>query len=240
MSPPLVVRTQGKESFFSACGRSDCRGVGRCGICWCNLAIPSISFKQKDLVSIPQLVAFALQADGWYLRADIIWAKPNPMPESVRDRPTKAHEYIFLFSKRERYFYDASAVAEPAKTDPHSPWWTGFDPGLRRNDRTDGNEAVARLWGNDGVRNRRSVWTIAPRPYPEAHFAVFPPELPEICIRAGCPEGGTVLDPFAGAGTTLMVAKEHNRNAIGIELSEAYCKLIPPRLAQEVLDLGQA
>ena len=112
-SPPLVVHTLGKESFFSACGRSDCMGVGRCGLCWCSLAIPSLTFKGKDLVSIPELVAFALQADGWWLRSDIIWAKPNPMPESVTDRPTRSHEYLFLLAKSERYYYDAKAIAEP-------------------------------------------------------------------------------------------------------------------------------
>jgi len=157
--------------------------------------------KEKDLVGIPWRVAFALQADGWWLRSDIIWAKPNPMPESVRDRPTKAHEYIFLLTKAERYFYDADAVAEPST-------------------------------GQNGTRNRRTVWTITTKPYPEAHFAVFPPELPEICIKAGCPEGGTVLDPFAGAGTTLMVALRLGRKSIGIEINGEYAKLSMKRIVQ--------
>lgn len=161
----------------------------------------------KQLVGIPWRVAFALQADGWYLRQDIIWHKPNPMPESVTDRCTKAHEYIFLLSKSARYYYDAESVKEPVVS-------TGYI-GLGR--------------------NRRSVWTIATQPYSGAHFATFPPKLIEPCILAGCPEGGTVVDPFFGAGTTGLVVKDFNRRAIGIELEERYCEIAARRLAQEVL-----
>jgi DNA modification methylase len=159
--------------------------------------------KPKDLIGIPWRVAFALQADGWWLRQDIIWHKPNPMPESVRDRCTKAHEYIFLLSKSERYFYDADAISEPASYPEGS--------GNSANNRyiaaaqTDPRMATKAGLANIGARetrNRRSVWTITTQPFSEAHFATFPPELPELCIKAGCPVGGTVLDPFGGACTT--------------------------------------
>ena len=160
-------------------------------------------------------------------------SKPNPMPESVRDRCTKAHEYIFLLSKSPRYYFDAEAIKEPA-----------VQVGRVRADRMGGNKYGEGVKHSDGsvftgsdTRNRRSVWTVTTKPYSGAHFAVFPPELPERCIKAGCPEGGTVLDPFAGAGTTLWRAKELGRKAIGIELSETYCKLILPRIAQGVLAL---
>jgi site-specific DNA-methyltransferase (adenine-specific) len=167
--------------------------------------------KEKDLVGIPWRVAFALQADGWYLRQDIIWHKPNPMPESMRDRCTKAHEYIFLLAKSKRYYYDAEAIAEAciesnASRPPH--------------------------------RNRRSVWTVTTKPYKAAHFATFPPDLIEPCIMAGCPEGGTVLDPFLGSGTTGDVARKLGRKSVGLELNADYCQLAANRLRQEVLDFG--
>jgi DNA modification methylase len=198
--------------------------------------------KPKDLVGIPWRVAFALQADGWWLRSDIIWNKPNPMPESVTDRPTKAHEYLFLLSKGERYYYDADAVAEDAVS--ASVW--KFTDGGRDKQRGHGrrhagfNGRYAERLAEDGppdTRNRRSVWTIATKPYPEAHFATFPPELPRLCIQAGTKPGGTVLDPFAGAGTTLYVAKELGRKSVGIELNPTYADLICRRVAQHVLDL---
>ena len=200
--------------------------------------------KPKDLVGIPWRVAFALQADGWWLRSDIIWAKPNPMPESVRDRPTKAHEYIFLLTKSARYFYDSDAVAEDAVKGPSgSHFHTGKtaehhlgrssdkprkqDGHGRRHDGSNGRYDFA---NPADTRNRRTVWTIATRPFAEAHFAVFPPELPEICIKAECPKDGTVLDPFAGAGTTLMVALRLGRNAIGIELNPTYAEMARQRI----------
>jgi DNA modification methylase len=191
--------------------------------------------KPKDLVGIPWRVAFALQADGWYLRSDIIWHKPNPMPESVSDRPTKAHEYLFLLTKSERYYYDADAVSEPT-TCPE-----------RGREALNGEDAVARKlrgFGNHlgtyGTRNRRTVWTVATRPYKGAHFATFPPKLIEPCILAGCPVGGTVLDPFGGSGTTGEVAERHGRNAILIELNASYLPLQRERLAKVQPTLGVA
>lgn len=193
-----------------------------------------IGLKPKDLVGIPWRVAFALQADGWWLRSDIIWHKPNCMPESVRDRPTKAHEYIFLLSKSARYYYDHEAIREGNKV-YHRP------AGGYNNDRGIGGGAggqAARLalgFKNRDVttvgRNKRTVWTIPTRPFKGAHFAVFPPALIEPCILAGCPLGGTVLDPFGGSGTVGAVATGNNRNAILIDLKDDYLKLAKERIA---------
>ena len=155
--------------------------------------------KQKDLIGIPWRVAFALQADGWYLRQDIIWSKPNPMPESVTDRCTKAHEYLFLLSKSERYHYDADAIAETAKWADDNRAGAGrltYD-GKRQGVAGTGNEAFVKI---SDTRNKRSVWEVTTQPFSEAHFATFPPALIEPCILAGCPRGGTVLDPFRRCG----------------------------------------
>jgi len=182
--------------------------------------------KPKDLIGIPWRVAFALQADGWYLRQDIIWHKPNPMPESVTDRCTKAHEYIFLLSKSARYFYDAEAVQEESSGLTGGRFGTGGkEVGRLRQDA--GRERPE----DDGVRNKRSVWTVPTRSYRAAHFATFPPDLIRPCILAGCPTGGTVLDPFGGSGTTGQVAMEEGRNAILCELNEDYVGLIRKRIA---------
>ena len=186
--------------------------------------------KPKDLIGIPWRVAFALQADGWYLRQDIIWHKPNPMPESVRDRCTKAHEYVFLMSKSPRYFYDADAIAKPAAY-----------PGDNRASRPDTRKEVDPFCADNGSRartgrptgdtiNKRSVWTITTTPYSEAHFATMAPELARTCILAGCPEGGTVLDPFGGAGTTGLVADQLQRNSVLIEINPEYADLMRERI----------
>lgn len=185
--------------------------------------------KTKDLVGIPWMVAFALRAAGWYLRADIIWHKPNPMPESVRDRPTKAHEYLFLFAKSESYFYDADAIAERStwkgqnrsSRDPAATAMPGAPPhaGLRNDTPT-------------GRRNKRSVWTVAPRPYKGAHFATYPPALIEPCVLACSRPGDIVLDPFFGSGTTGEVAARHGRRYIGFDLSASYADLARIRLRQ--------
>jgi len=195
----------------------------------------SQGLKHKDLCGIPWRVAFALQADGWYLRQDIIWSKPNPMPESVTDRCTKAHEYLFLLSKRERYYYDADAIAEDVK-----PWnegkIIGYD-GTQKNCETIGDPRFATRITSDRVvgskRNKRSVWEVTTQPFSEAHFATFPPALIEPCIKAGCPVGGTVLDPFGGAGTTGLVADRLQRNAVLIELNPTYAAMSSNRIKDD-------
>ena len=178
--------------------------------------------KPKDLIGIPWRVALALQADGWYLRQDIIWHKPNPMPESVTDRCTKAHEYIFLLSKSQRYYYDHEAVKEPNA----DPWRTNFVCGSRTNgenkDRNDNDMSQRSGEFVANGRNKRSVWTCSTKPFSGAHFAVFPPDLIEPCILAGCPKGGTVLDPFIGSGTTAIVSHQYDRKFTGIDLSKKY------------------
>ena len=188
-------------------------------------------------MGIPWRVAFALQADGWYLRQDIIWHKPNPMPESVRDRCTKAHEYIFLLAKSPRYYYDAEAVKEEANYDGRhdtvmkgsDKYADGFVPNQQPH--TFHQRGCERWQWENGIayRNRRSVWTVTTKPYREAHFATFPPALIQPCIRAGCPAGGTVLDPFGGSGTTGEVAASEGRKAILIELNPQYVKLAQGR-----------
>ena len=223
----------------------------------------TIGLKPKDLIGIPWRVAFALQADGWWLRSDIIWSKPNPMPESVTDRPTKAHEYLFLLAKSERYYYDADAIAErPA---PSSFARLGQDiEGQQGSARANGgaktNGPMKAVFGGrnkaegygtrrhsgredegnylvNGV-NKRTVWTIPTQSYAEAHFATFPPKLIEPCVLAGSKAGDTVLDCFHGAGTTGMVSKQLNRRYVGIELNPDYLELSLQRIKQEVLPLG--
>jgi len=193
-------------------------------------------YKPKDLLGIPWRVAFALQADGWYLRSDIIWHKPNPMPESVTDRPTKSHEYIFLLSKSARYFYDAAAIREGQSQNSH-----GGNPLKLRTNRNEEKRAslqnvqsstLGPVAGDFG-RNKRSVWAMTTRSFKDAHFATFPPELPRLCILAGCPQGGTVLDPFSGAGTTGMVALRLGRNYLGIELNPDYVAMSQRRIMDD-------
>jgi len=179
-------------------------------------------------------VAFALQADGWYLRQDIIWHKPNPMPESVKDRCTKAHEYIFLLTKSDRYYFDSEAMREPATNAGKrvSLGAKSFSRGQAAgaNVAPSGN-GLADHYDVPEFRNRRSVWTVTTRSYKGAHFATFPPELIEPCILAGCPTGGTVLDPFGGSGTTGGVAAKNCRNAVLCELNPEYAALVDERIA---------
>lgn len=180
--------------------------------------------RAKNLIGIPWRVAFALQADGFYLRQDIIWSKPNPMPESVRDRCTKAHEYVFLLSKAPRYYFDSEAIKEPASGRETYFGSDRYSKGSGRNDAGQYNPTRC------DTRNRRSVWTVATKPFKGAHFATFPPDLIEPCILAGCPPGGTVLDPFGGSGTTAGVALKHGRNAILCELNPDYAALVKARV----------
>lgn len=187
--------------------------------------------KPKDLIGIPWMVAFALRADGWYLRQDIIWHKPNPMPESVTDRCTKAHEYIFLLSKSSKYYYDAEAIKQPLVTEPHAPGnKANKDAGHLRNDV--GTDRMQAICGADGKANKRSVWTVTTKPFKDAHFATFPEDLIVDCIKAGCPEGGVVLDPFGGAGTTGVVASKLNRKYLLCELNPEYVKIAEKRIHQ--------
>lgn len=257
--------------------------AGAIGNAWTK---PPKGFKAKDLIGIPWMVAFALRADGWYLRSDIIWHKPNPMPESVKDRPTRAHEYIFLLSKSDRYYYDNEAIKEPAKESSikriSQPTFDEQEGGRKdyRNPCINPNRSARNMLENfkrvkfggekaDGYKtrkhsgkewdpkqggggngfkghsgntladgrvivrcNKRDVWTVTTKPFKGAHFATFPADLIEPCIRAGSKVGDTVLDPFAGSGTTLEVAERLGRNSIGIELSEKYVKsIIEPRMA---------
>ncbi|MCP4798315.1 MAG: site-specific DNA-methyltransferase [bacterium] len=185
---------------------------------------PSKGIKPKDLIGIPWRVAFALQADGWYLRQDIIWHKPNPMPESVKDRCTKAHEYIFLLSKNAKYYFDNEAIKQPAK------WIVGDDRGKRADTRRNKKGMNSMSGITKAKVNKRSVWTVTTKPFKGAHFATFPPDLIEPCVLAGCPEGGTVLDPFGGAGTTGLVAEQNNRDSILIELNPDYIEIAKERL----------
>ena len=184
--------------------------------------------KEKDLIGIPWMLAFALRADGWYLRQDIIWHKPNPMPESVRDRCTKSHEYIFLLSKSKKYFYNNEAIKEPAKD-----WGTrDRSKGKYHNEGT-GLQPHSGLEKSYPTKNKRSVWSVTNKPYKGSHFAVFPPDLIEPCIKAGSEEGDIVLDPFMGSGTTAVVSKSLGRHYIGCELHEEYGKLIQKRLSEK-------
>lgn len=217
--------------------------------------------KPKDLIGIPWMAAFALRSSGWYLRQDIIWSKPNPMPESVTDRCTKAHEYIFLMSKSQKYYYDAESIKVPAKNPEDDArrlsaqtWDNKNTPDELRNgirprksgnkerktgaergcpDNTGSNVCGSVPW--EGMKaNKRSVWNVTTKPFAEAHFATFPEELIVDCIKAGCPEGGVVLDPFMGAGTTALVAAKLNRKYIGFELNPEYVKIAEKRLFTKI------
>lgn len=196
----------------------------------------SADCKPKDLIGIPWMLAFALRADGWYLRSDIIWAKNNPMPESVKDRCTKSHEYIFFLTKSPKYYFDDEAIAEPVKestinrmSQPNLESQKGSYTPSKANGAM---KAAAPRYG--GKRKKRDVWVVSTSPYKGAHFATFPPKLIEPCILAGCPENGVVLDPFGGSGTTGMVARENGRDFVLIELNEEYVKLCEERTSAAI------
>lgn len=201
------------------------------GVCFVNLGD---SYKDKQLQGIPWRVALALQADGWRLRQEIIWHKPNPMPEAATDRCTCAHEAVFLLTKLPRYFWDQKAIAEPAVLGEHTrSRASNFKKAGSQDDKYGSHNHGAETIVCDGTRNARSVWTITTKPYSGAHFATFPPELPMRCIGAGSKKGDTVLDPFFGAGTTGLVAMKMGRNAIGCELNADYAELARERIAAE-------
>lgn len=234
-------------------GKRTERGAGR----WGGGNNSDACLKPKDLAMVPHRLAIALQEDGWWVRQDIVWSKPNPMPESIKDRCTKSHEYIFMLTKSARYYYDADAIAESASENSHG----GSQPnaGQKAAARGDGGKLGLTVKQRDkqrghsrrhagfndrwdkmkkaeqcsGKRNKRSVWTVATHPYSDAHFATFPPALIEPCIKAGCPIGGTVLDPFGGAGTTGMVADRLKRNAILIELNPEYAAMAERRIQND-------
>lgn len=206
------------------------------GTLWLNLGD---SFCNKQLVGIPWRVALSLQSNKWFLRSDIIWHKKNPMPESVKDRPTKAHEYIFLFSKSRQYFYNADAIREPhtslkeanARKNKHNK-------GTKYKARPDLNSKRSRLdYYHKNGRNKRSVWTITSKPFPGAHFAVFPPDLIEPCVLAGSKKNDIILDPFSGAGTTGLVALNNDRNYIGLELNSDYVELSKKRILDKLSEI---
>ena len=189
--------------------------------------------KPKDLVMIPNRIAIALQDDGWWIRSEIIWHKPNPMPESTKDRPTSCHEKIWLITKNKKYYYDADAIKEDAAWDRWGKQTHIKDKvGKAKLSKDRTKEEIQKL-GN-GKRNKRNVWTITTKPFKDAHFATFPKDLIEPCIKAGCPEGGVVLDPFSGSGTTGIVAQSLNRQAILIELNKDYINIAKKRINKEL------
>ena len=236
-----------RVGFKQGTNRASAEGADNCR--------PSVDgLKPKDLIGIPWMLAFALRADGWFLRQDIIWHKPNPMPESVRDRCTKAHEYVFLLTKSDRYYFDQDAIREPWEGEAakavalgtKAVGQRGINPSARRG-LADGQATQFQKQGHSGYfgadgkcllnplgKNKRSVWTVATRPYSGAHFATFPPALIEPCILAGSRPGDIVLDPFMGSGTTAAVALQHGRQYLGCELNPAYQPLQDARIATSV------
>ena len=186
----------------------------------------SLGYKNKDLLMIPNRLAILLQEDGWYVRSEIIWHKPNPMPESVKDRPTSAHEKVWLLTKSEKYFYDADAIRESFSYAPIVGLNSNYSKGAGKIVGSEYNKPVI----TEG-KNARNVWSISPKPFKGAHFATMPPELAERCIKAGCPVGGDVLDPFGGAGTTGLVANQLLRNATLIELNTEYIDIAQQRIS---------
>ena len=208
---------------------------------------PTSGLPAKNLLGVPWRVAFALQDDGWTLRAEVIWSKRNSMPESVTDRPSRSHEQVFLFSKSPRYWYNAEAIREDsdpeqvAHNERYAKPYAAFDERAAASGKPGARNSVG-IHSRPGKpgHNARTVWTISTQPYAAAHFATFPPELARRCIAAGCPPDGTVLDPFTGSGTTLMVARRLLRKSVGIELNPRYCELIVDRIGQPIFDFGEA
>lgn len=214
------------------------------GVLWLNLGDSWVGnnkdcgYRPKDLIGIPWMAAFALRESGWYIRQDIIWAKPNPMPESVRDRCTKSHEYIFLMTKSPYYYYDSESIKEPVASNTTKRAMSGDLPRYGGKKYTENPEVFYRTKSGHAydyrpTRNKRDVWFVSTKPCKEAHFATFPDTLIEPCVLAGCPEGGVVLDPFMGTGTTGMVARRNGRNYVGIELNPQYIKIAEDRINKQ-------
>jgi DNA modification methylase len=221
-----VEQTVRKTDDYVNSGQMGSEGVG-------TTRRPPDGIKAKDLIGIPWMLAFALRADGWYLRQDIIWHKPNPMPESVQDRCTKAHEYIFLLSKSQKYYYDIKSIQEDANPEYMKRYESVFFGGNKEQDgggRIDDVKNKAEIKEYTGKRNKRSVWTVNTKPYKGSHFATYPPKLIEPCILAGCRKGGVVLDPFMGSGTTAFVALLNERQYLGCELNPEYEELQQRRI----------
>jgi DNA modification methylase len=232
-------RESGSFGEASCISKKTQSGIPQTGRIERNRLLREKGLKPKDLIGIPWMLAFALRADGWYLRQDIIWHKPNPMPESVRDRCTKAHEYIFLLSKSERYYFDSHAIAEPAQyfgKDNRSGKGNIRYEGKRTEGDAKANGQQSFVTINE-TRNKRSVWTVTTKPYKGAHFATFPPDLIEPCILAGSKQGDVVLDPFMGSGTTAQVAVQHGRQYLGCELNPAYEAMQQERLTGAQVNL---
>lgn len=223
----------GSQGHNSCIAKKTMSGIPQNGRGDRNRALYKAGIKMKDLIGIPWMLAFALRADGWYLRQEIIWHKPNPMPESVKDRCTKAHEQIFLLTKSPRYYFDSEAMKEDAVKGAAGSTFNKGKTADHQLGRSSDKERV-----DDGKRNRRSVWSVATRPYKGAHFATFPPALIEPCILAGCPAGGVVLDPFGGSGTTAGVAVAHGRDSIICELNPEYGQLVPSRVASIIKSIN--
>jgi DNA modification methylase len=220
-------RDGGSQGHNSVISKKTMSGIPDNGRAERNRALQQSGLAMKQLIGIPWRVAFALQDDGWILRSDIIWHKPNPMPESVADRPTKAHEYVFLFAKEPRYYCNMDAIKEPAQD-----WGTRDRTNGKYHNPGTGLQPHSGLSKSYEKRNKRSVWTIPTKPNPEAHFATFPPDLITPMILAGCPVGGVVLDPFMGSGTTALTARQHGRNFIGCDLNPEYVAIARRRLNQ--------
>lgn len=229
--PGQIGREDSPEEYINALVRvfHEVRRILRSdGTLWVNIGD---SYRGKNLTGIPWMLAFALRSDGWYLRQDIIWNKTRCIPESVRDRCTRSHEYIFLLSKSGRYYFNGAAIREPVaeSTITRMKQDIAHQKGsFRQPGKTNG---PLKPGGNGKSRNKRSVWSLCTAYFKDAHFAVFPEKLVEPCILAGCPEGGMVLDPFAGSGTTGVVAKRLGRNFTGVEINPAYCKMAADRIA---------
>jgi len=221
------------------------------GVLWLNLG--DSYGKDKNILGVPWRVAFALQDDGWILRQDIVWAKPNPMPESVNDRCTRSHEYLFMLTKSRKYYFNDKAIAEEAKTKPGATWQERKAAGATAGNVIVGHETrngtqrvvhgkgvTSNLTRQDGLRNKRSVWTINTKPFRGAHFAVMPEALVEPCVLASTKENDLVLDPFTGSGTVGVVALRHNRNFVGIELNEDYVQIARQRISATQSQLNES